>query len=186
MSEHSLPSHPFQRWMRQAGVPRGLLRFYVLKRLSEKPMSGSEIIEDIRKETGGQWKPSPGSIYPLLASLQDKGYTKRLPEEEGGTKRYMLTEEGKQFLKAQVKFGEKLRRKLEFLAPMLVAGFPFGINSEKLIEIRKPARRFVMALLNLRMTLTESLSDQTVKEVAEILSEGADKIEEITKRIKKR
>lgn len=148
-------------------------------------MSGSEIIEDIRKETGGQWKPSPGSIYPLLASLQDKGYTKRLPEERE-TKRYMLTEEGKQFLKAQAKFGEKLRRKLEFLAPMLVAGFPFGINSEKLIEIRKPARRFVMALLNLRMRLTENLSDQTVQEVAAILNEGAEKIEEITKRIEKR
>jgi len=37
---------------RTAGVPRGLLRFLVLKLLKEKPMSGAEIVEKIEKETG--------------------------------------------------------------------------------------------------------------------------------------
>ena len=45
------------------GVPRGLLRFLVLKMLSEKPMSGTEIAKQIEEQTGGRWKPSPGSIY---------------------------------------------------------------------------------------------------------------------------
>ena len=79
--------------MRRTGVPRGLLRFYVLKLLKEKPMSGSEIIEEIKRETNGKWVPSPGSIYPLLAWMQDKGYTKKLAVEEGGIKRYTLTEQ---------------------------------------------------------------------------------------------
>ena len=62
--------------MKQAeGVPRGLLRFLVLKFLSEKPMSGAEIVNKIEHETGGKWKPSPGSIYPLLAGLQERGFT---------------------------------------------------------------------------------------------------------------
>jgi DNA-binding PadR family transcriptional regulator len=181
------PPHPFERWMkRTAGVPRGLLRFYVFKLLNEKPMSGSEIMEEIESETDGRWKPSPGSIYPLLTWLQDNGYAKKLPKEESGIKRYALTEEGKKLFKEQVKFGKRLRKKLEFLAPLLISPFLAGINSEKLREIREPAKRFVTALFNLRMTLEENLSEQTVKEAAKILNEGAEKIEEITERIKRR
>jgi len=170
MFEH--PPHPFERLMkRTAGVPRGLLR---------------EIMEEIESETDRRWKPSPGSIYPLLTWLQDKGYTKKLPKEESGIKRYALTEEGKKLFKEQVKFGKRLRKKLEFLAPLLISPFLAGINSEKLREIREPAKRFVTALFNLRMTLEENLSEQTVKEAAKILNEGAEKIEEITERIKRR
>ena len=185
MFEH--PPRPFERWMkRTAGVPRGLLRFYVLKLLNEKPMSGSEIMEEIESQTDGRWKPSPGSIYPLLTWLQKKGYTEKLSKEESGIKRYALAEEGKKFFKKQVKFGKRLRKKLEFLAPLLISPFLAGINSEKLREIREPAKRFVTALLNLRMTLEENLSERTVKEAAKILNEGAEKIEEITERIKRR
>ena len=55
-------------------------------------MSGSELMEEIEKHTGGHWKPSPGSIYPLLSWLQDNGYIKELPSENG-LKRYELTQE---------------------------------------------------------------------------------------------
>ena len=60
-------------------------------------MSGVEIVEEIEQETRGFWKPSPGSIYPLLARLQDKGYTNELSTGESGLKRYVLTDEGKTF-----------------------------------------------------------------------------------------
>ena len=54
------------RKSRSVGVPRGLLKFLVLKMINEKPMSGVEIVEEIEKQTGS-WKPSSGSIYPLLS-----------------------------------------------------------------------------------------------------------------------
>ncbi|MCW4013017.1 MAG: PadR family transcriptional regulator, partial [Candidatus Bathyarchaeota archaeon] len=54
------------------GVPRGMLRPITLILLNEKPMSGSEIAEEI--EYYAEWKPSPGSIYPLLSSLQETGF----------------------------------------------------------------------------------------------------------------
>jgi len=180
------PPHPFARWMRRtAGVPRGLLRFLVLKLLKEKPMSGAEIVEKIEKETGGRWKPSPGSIYPLLAWLQDKGYTKELPKEEGRMKRYKLTDKGEKFYEEQARFGERLRKKLEFLAPMLVGGFQMGINGEKLREIREPATRLITALLDLRIALKENLTKQTAREEATILNDNAEKLEQIILRIKK-
>lgn len=184
MFEH--PPHPFSRWMkRTAGVPRGLLRFFVLKLLKEKPMSGAEIVDKIEKETGGRWKPSPGSIYPLLAWLQDKGYTKELPKEESGMKRYKLTDKGEKFFEEQARFGERLRKKLEFLVPMLIGGFQMGINGERLREIREPAKRLIAALLDLRMALKEDLTEQTAREVAEILNDSAEKLEQIIERIKK-
>jgi DNA-binding PadR family transcriptional regulator len=185
MSEHSFPMPPFKRFMRRTGVPRGLLRFYVLKLLKEKPMSGSEIIEEIKRETNDKWVPSPGSIYPLLAWMQDKGYTKRLAVEEGGIKRYMLTDQGKDFFKTQVKFGEAFRKRLEFLAPMLLSGFRFGNNSEKFKEIQKPVKRFITSILKLRMQLEENPSDQTINEVVDFLNESIQKIEALSEKIKK-
>jgi DNA-binding PadR family transcriptional regulator len=64
-----------------AAVPKGFLRYELLRLLNEKPMSGSEIMTEIEKSTNGYWKPSPGSTYPLLAWLQDKGHIKDAPEQ---------------------------------------------------------------------------------------------------------
>ena len=65
-------------WLRHnAMVPKGFLRYHVLEALNQKAMSGSELMDEIQKHTGGNWKPSPGSIYPLLAWLQDNAIRKR-------------------------------------------------------------------------------------------------------------
>lgn len=185
MSDH--PPHSFDRDMRRtAGVPRGLLRFLVLRFLRERAMSGAEIVAEIERETGGRWKPSPGSIYPLLAWLQEKGYSKELPKDESGMKRYELTEKGERFFEKQVKLGERLKKKLEFLAPMLVGGFQLGVNSKELREVREPAKRFVETLLDLRRVLKENPTNLTVTEIVNVLNEGTSKLRGIIERIKER
>jgi DNA-binding PadR family transcriptional regulator len=183
MFEH--PSHPFRHWARHtASVPKGLLRFYVLNLLKKKPMSGSEIMEEIGTETDGRWKPSPGSVYPLLAWLQDNGCTKEIPTEESGIKRYMLTERGERLFEEQIRFKERLEKKLEFLAPPIISAFWFSAHPQKLREIRKPERRFVKALFNLRRTLEKNFTDQAIKEVGELLDSTAEKIERISEKLK--
>ena len=183
MFEHA--PHPFRRWIRHtASVPKGFLRYYVLKLLKEKPMSGSEIIEEIEKETNERWKPSPGSIYPLLSWLKDNDYTKELPKEEEGIKRYMLTEQGEKFFEEQTKLGERLRKKLELLAPLPFGGFWFSPRSEKLREIRGPVKRFVRALLDLRKALEKNPTEQALKEVEEFLNSTTEKMEEISEKLK--
>jgi DNA-binding PadR family transcriptional regulator len=167
-----------------ASVPKGFLRYHVLKLLREKPMSGSEIMETIEKATDGRWKPSPGSVYPLLAWLQDNGYTKEIPTEESGIKRYMLTEKGENFFEEQTKFKEKLLKRLEFLAPPFLSGHWFSAHPDKLREIREPERRFVRALFNLRRMLEKNLTEQAVMEVANFLDSAAEKMEEISSRLK--
>jgi DNA-binding PadR family transcriptional regulator len=172
------------RWIkRTGGVPRGLLRFLVLNMLIKKPMSGVEIVEVIEKETGGRWKPSSGSIYPLLARLQDTGYTTESPSEETGIKRYVLTTKGKRLFEKQINFGQTLLNKLEFLVPLLISGFQFDPNDEKILSgTKEPAKRVVMTLLNLRAAKYQ-LTEQDAKEIEKILSNCADELEEIVKRI---
>lgn len=90
------------------GVPRGLLRFFALVMLSEKPMSGAEIAQQIEEETGGCWRPSCGSIYPLLAWMHNKGFTKAPLKSRQRFRRYSFTEKGKKFLNKQIEIGKEL------------------------------------------------------------------------------
>ncbi len=149
-------------------------------------MSGAEIVEEIERETDGRWKPSSGSIYPLLAWLQEKGYTNESPTIESGMKRYVLTDEGKTFFEEQVKFGQKFLKKLEYLAPMFVGGFQFGINRENLRDVRDSGKRLVKTLLDLRAASSDNMTKQDAEEIAEILNCCAAKLEQIARRIKEK
>jgi len=148
-------------------------------------MSGVEIVEVIERETGGRWKPSPGSIYPLLAWLQDKGYTNESSTVESGMKRYILTEEGKKFFEEQVRFGQKFLEKLEWLAPMLVGGFHFGTNHENLLCARESAKRVLETFIEFQ-AIKDSLTKQDVKEIVEILDDSDRQLKKIALRIKEK
>ena len=175
------------RWAtRTGGVPRGLLRFLVLNILAKKPMSGVEIVELIDSETGGKWKPSSGSIYPLLARLQEAGYSTELPDEETAMKRYSLTPEGMALLEKQVNFGQKILDKLEFIVPLIIGGFQFDPNDEKILSgTRQPAKRVVNSLLDLRPAKIK-LTDQDAREIERILNNCADELDQIVQRIREK
>ena len=172
---------------RVGGVPRGLLRFLVLNMLVKKPMSGVEIVEVITKETGGRWIPSSGSVYPLLASLHDKGFTTELPCEETGIKRYALTAKGTALFEKQVIFGQKMLNKLEFLVPLLIGKFQFDPTDEKLLaRTKEPAQRVVRTLLDLRGEKKHLITEQVSKDIERILNQCADELEAIVQRIREK
>jgi DNA-binding PadR family transcriptional regulator len=62
-------------------------------------MSGAEIIREIEEKTNNRWRPSPGSVYPLLSWLLDSGYTIEINDSEAGVRRYELTEAGQEYFK---------------------------------------------------------------------------------------
>jgi len=72
------------------------LRILVLKHLADRPRAGYGLIKDIHEHTG--WKPSYGSIYPLLDHLKQEGLVES--EEKGKKKVYHLTNAGKDATKA--------------------------------------------------------------------------------------
>ncbi len=71
---------------------RGNVRAAILALLTERPMHGYEMIQELDQRTGGVWRPSPGSVYPTLQLLEDEGLI--VSQESGGRKAYTLTEAG--------------------------------------------------------------------------------------------
>jgi DNA-binding PadR family transcriptional regulator len=162
-------------------VPKGFIRFRVLESLNEKPMSGSELIEEIEKNTSGFWKPSPGSIYPLLSWLQEHRCIHELPTENG-LKRYELTESGKSLLDEQKRIRQKFREEVGFLPAPFFEGLLSRISPEKTIEIRESIRRLAITFFNLSSTLKENFSEKALKETLGVLDETSKKLDEINRK----
>jgi DNA-binding PadR family transcriptional regulator len=72
---------------------RGNVRAAILALLAERPMHGYEMIQELQERTGGLWRPSPGSIYPALALMEDEGLLQST--ETTGKRRFQLTEAGR-------------------------------------------------------------------------------------------
>jgi DNA-binding PadR family transcriptional regulator len=71
---------------------RGDVRAAILRLLSEAPMHGYQIIQELSARSGGAWSPSAGSVYPTLQLMADEGLIKA--EETAGKKVFSLTEAG--------------------------------------------------------------------------------------------
>lgn len=180
--------HPFKHWMRHTAiVPKGFLRFYVLNMLNEKPMSGSEIMNEIEKRSGGCWKPSPGSIYPLMAWLQDKGYIKEAPasEQEAGIKRYTLTEQGKAFIEEHSREMKKLTKRFRFFGPPFMGPIWLKQYPEKAHELRRATKELALAIWSLREELHHKYSEKAAEEAKTALEEATQKLEEIIEQLEK-
>jgi PadR family transcriptional regulator PadR len=82
----------------QVKLAKGLLDLIVLQFLSSQPMHGYQIITKIRKNFGVYFGPS--TIYPLLATLEKKGYVNSQwnMKTERPRKIYQLTNEGQNLL----------------------------------------------------------------------------------------
>jgi DNA-binding PadR family transcriptional regulator len=60
--------------------------------LAEGPLNGYQLMQEIERRSNGVWRPSPGSVYPALAQLEDEGLVRS--EEVGDRRSYVLTDDG--------------------------------------------------------------------------------------------
>ncbi len=72
-------------------VRRGGIKFLVLETLLERPRHGYEVMEEFERRRG--FRPSPGSIYPVLQMLEEGGYV--MGSEVDGKRVYAITESGR-------------------------------------------------------------------------------------------
>jgi hypothetical protein len=56
------------------------LRNWVIVILRRQPRNGAEITEDMEVMTHGWWRPSPGSVYPLLEEMVKDGTIRKRPD----------------------------------------------------------------------------------------------------------
>jgi DNA-binding PadR family transcriptional regulator len=78
---------------RRAG--RGDIRAAILALLAEEPMHGYQIIQVVSERSGGNWTPSPGSVYPTLQQLEDEGLIEA-SASESGRRAFTLTDAGRE------------------------------------------------------------------------------------------
>ncbi|MCG5214294.1 PadR family transcriptional regulator [Streptosporangium sp. KLBMP 9127] len=71
----------------------GRLRLYLLKLLEESPRHGYEVIRLLQDRFLGVYSPSPGTIYPRLARLEEEGLVTH--EVIDGKKVFSLTDKGR-------------------------------------------------------------------------------------------
>ncbi|HUX71445.1 MAG TPA: PadR family transcriptional regulator [Cellulomonadaceae bacterium] len=77
-------------------APRGDVRAAVLQLLAEEPMHGYQLMQLIAERSEGAWRPSPGTIYPVLAQLEDEGLVEVTRGQ--GRKLATLTETGRAYV----------------------------------------------------------------------------------------
>jgi PadR family transcriptional regulator PadR len=77
----------------------GLIRLHILHHAAQEPIFGLEIIEELGRHG---YKMSAGTVYPLLHSLERKGYLRSSEERTAGRVRrmYRATARGKRALEA--------------------------------------------------------------------------------------
>jgi len=78
----------------------GRLRLYLLKLLDEAPKHGYEVIRLLQDRFMGVYAPSPGTIYPRLARLEEEGLVTH--DEVDGRKVYKITEKGRAEIQARM------------------------------------------------------------------------------------
>jgi DNA-binding PadR family transcriptional regulator len=100
-----------ERFWRERLV-KGYLDLIVLRLLRAKPRWGYEINLEIRNDFDVYL--SAGTLYPLLHSLEDKGYIESVWESEGrrGRRIYKITRRGEEFLSAGERVSEILLKKV--------------------------------------------------------------------------
>jgi DNA-binding PadR family transcriptional regulator len=81
---------------RRRRLRRGDVRAAILVMLDEEPRNGYGLMQEIEARSEGAWRPSPGSVYPALALLEDEGLVRA--EDEAGRKQFALTDEGRAYV----------------------------------------------------------------------------------------
>jgi DNA-binding PadR family transcriptional regulator len=78
----------------------GGLRLYLLKLLDEAPRHGYEVIRLLQDRFLGVYAPSPGTIYPRLARLEEEGLVTH--DEVDGKKVYRITDKGREEINSRL------------------------------------------------------------------------------------
>ena len=146
---------------------RGDIRTAALLLIAEEPRNGYEVMQLVEERSEGVWRPSPGSVYPALAQLEDEGLIRS--EEADGRKVFAITGAGRKLLD---------ERDADRPAPW--EEMTSGLGSEQ-AQIGKLVREVAFAFAQIARTgspsqlaaAREALA-QTRRELYRILGEGDD------------
>ena len=158
----------FREWTQRVGsaVPRGFSRYYILQKLNEQPHTGKEIIDSAVEASSGEWKPSPGLIYPLLGRLLDEGLI-----EESKNGKYQITDVGKNILIDMQVWKSDLQNQMDTVIKMLNMGKFMGMDVLERITI----------LGNVLSTNASNMTNHEVEKYKKFLESELQKVSDMMK-----
>jgi len=166
-------------------IRRGHLKFYVLRLLGEQRRTGYGLMKAIETETGF-WRPSAGSLYPLLATMREAGLISEV-EEPDGTARWQITPDGKatyaQAAETKQELLDSMRRSLVVYAKVFDAA-PIESFAERLTtwhEGRPDFSTLGPLFMDLHDSLWSlpSLSSEQEEQIQEILRDAISAVEKL-------
>lgn len=130
-------------------------------------MNGYQVIQQIAERTGGVWKPSPGSVYPTVAQLQDEGLLEDAPT---GRKTVRLTAVGTTYVE-------------EHAEEMAAVWAPFDEqpDDEEVVHFKRVIAQTVGAIVEIARTGTPDQHEKAIEILGDtrrrlysLLAEGPD------------
>ncbi|RLI61955.1 MAG: hypothetical protein DRO93_02735 [Candidatus Thorarchaeota archaeon] len=147
-------SHPHLHWHDGLqAIPRGMLKLLILRLLENSEMSGIDLMRLMEERTGGVWRPSPGSVYPLLAGLEHHGMIQAV-RTDGRSKIYAITDKGLNVLK-------NVRNRQESVEQKVRVGPLFWLS---LLEPEDRASAYVKLITVVISRLKESVGELTTSQ----------------------
>ncbi|MEO5653195.1 MAG: PadR family transcriptional regulator [Marmoricola sp.] len=166
-------SRPTSRRRHGPRVRRGDVRTAILDVLhtAAEPVNGYQVIQQIAERTEGVWKPSPGSVYPTIAQLQDEGLLEDAPT---GRKAVQLTDEGRSWVADHA----------EELAAVW-APFEAQADDEEAVGVKQVIGQTIGAVVQVMSTGTPEQRERAVRILADtrrqlygLLAEGPEGLED--------
>ena len=156
----------FDTWAQRVGsaIPRGFSRYYILQQLQKMPHTGKEIIDSAVKESDGEWKPSPGLIYPLLGRLLDENL---IEETENG--KYQITNKGKTTFEDLESFNHNMKKQMDTMMKMANVGKFMAMDVLERVTI----------LGNLLSSNVGNMTNREVEKYKKFLQSELEKIKEM-------
>jgi DNA-binding PadR family transcriptional regulator len=151
----------------------GSLRLYLLRLLDEEPRHGYEVIRLLRDRFMGVYSPSPGTIYPRLARLEEEGLVTH--DEVDGRKVYRITEAGREELRSRSDELDELEEELSASVSDIVR------------EVREDVRQTVRSLreeLTRAARESRQMDRETRDEVREQARQARDESKEQARQVR--
>lgn len=97
------------RGPRRAFFRQGEVRLALLSLLDDGPAHGYELMKRLEERSGGMYRASAGTVYPVLQQLEDEDLVRS--QEEDGKRIYHLTDAGRSELEAHAEDVERIWRR---------------------------------------------------------------------------
>jgi len=148
---------------------KGLISIYTLAEAKARPVSGKYVVERVEKATKGQWRLSPGSIYPLLRDMEAKGLLKPKLSPRGKGRReidYELTAKGEKILADSKRKILTHMNKMFSTAVPLVARILHGAEDEEVIASVTAYTELSNSMRNQILSLPRERKLRAVKKIS--------------------